>query len=69
MPTARIAINGFGRIGRTIVRLAKLRDEFDIVAVNDLSTPEALAYAFEYDSIHGRYPGAVEVNGSTLCIR
>ena len=68
MPPARIAINGFGRVGRTVARLAKLRDEFDLVAVNDLSTPEALAYAFEYDSIHGRYPGSVEWSGDELRI-
>ena len=68
MATARIAINGFGRVGRTIARLAKLKDEFDIVAVNDLSSPEALAYSFEYDSIHGRYPGKVECDGDTLSI-
>jgi len=64
----RIAINGFGRVGRTVLRLAKQRDEFDIVAVNDLSTPEALAYALEYDSIHGRYPGTVEVDGDTMTV-
>jgi len=68
MPAARIAINGFGRVGRTVARLAKLRHEFDIVAVNDLSTPEALAYAFEYDSIHGRYMGSVEWRGDVLSI-
>ena len=68
MPAARIAINGFGRVGRTVARLAKLRHEFDIVAVNDLSSPEALAYAFEYDSIHGHYPGKVEWQGDVLTI-
>jgi glyceraldehyde 3-phosphate dehydrogenase len=68
MPRPRIAINGFGRVGRTMTRLAKLHDEFDIVAVNDLATPEALAYAFAYDSIHGRYPGRVETSGDTLTI-
>ncbi len=64
----RIAINGFGRIGRTITRLAKLRGHFDIVAVNDLASPEALHYAFKYDSIHGTYPGSVDVSGTTLTI-
>jgi len=68
MAAPRIAVNGFGRIGRTIVRLAKLKREFDIVAVNDLSSPEALAYAFRYDSIHGTYPGVVELEGDTLSI-
>jgi glyceraldehyde 3-phosphate dehydrogenase len=64
----RIAINGFGRIGRTITRVAKLQKHFDIVAVNDLAPPEALAYAFRYDSIHGRYPGSVVVDGSKITI-
>ena len=68
MRLPRIAINGFGRIGRTITRLAKLRGHFDIVAVNDLAPPEALHYAFKYDSIHGTYPGSVEVSGDTMNI-
>ncbi len=66
MATPKIAVNGFGRIGRTIVRLAKLRGEFNIAAVNDLSSPEALHYAFKYDSIHGIYPGSVELDGDTM---
>jgi glyceraldehyde 3-phosphate dehydrogenase len=64
----RIAINGFGRIGRTITRLAKLRGHFDIVAVNDVASPEALVYAFKYDSIHGKYPGSVELHGDAMNI-
>jgi len=64
----KIAINGFGRIGRTITRIAKLRGHFDIVAVNDVSEPEALLYAFKYDSIHGRYPGSVDVHENTMNI-
>lgn len=68
MRSPRIAINGFGRIGRTITRLAKLRHHFDIAAVNDLASPEALHYAFKYDSIHGIYPGSVEVHGDTMNI-
>jgi glyceraldehyde 3-phosphate dehydrogenase len=53
----RIAINGFGRIGRTIMRIAKQRGHYDVVAVNDLASPEQLAYAFQYDSTHGLFPG------------
>jgi glyceraldehyde 3-phosphate dehydrogenase len=68
MATPKIAVNGFGRIGRTIVRLAKLRGEFDIVAVNDLAGPEALHYAFMYDSIHGTYPGSVELDGDVMTV-
>ena len=62
----RIAINVFGRIGRTITRIAKLRDHYDVVAVNDIASPEQLAYAFRYDSIHGEYPGKVRLDGNVM---
>ncbi|MFK7916102.1 MAG: type I glyceraldehyde-3-phosphate dehydrogenase [Pseudomonadales bacterium] len=64
----RIAINGFGRIGRTVMRIAKLRGHYDVVAVNDLASADDLAYAFKYDSIHGVYPGDVQVSGDTMTI-
>ena len=62
----RVAINGFGRIGRTIMRIAKLRGHYDVVAVNDLANPEQLAYAFKYDSTHGIFPGEVSVTGDRM---
>ncbi len=68
MSVPKIAINGFGRIGRTITRIAKLRGHFDIVAINDIASPEALLYAFKYDSIHGRYPGSADLYGDTMNI-
>jgi len=68
MSAPRIAINGFGRIGRTITRIAKLRRHYDVVAVNDLAPPDALAYAFKYDSVHGVYPGEVSLHGDMLTI-
>jgi len=68
MGKPRIAINGFGRIGRTILRIAKLRDHFDVVAVNDLASADQLAYAFKYDSIHGVFPGQVTVDGEKITI-
>jgi glyceraldehyde 3-phosphate dehydrogenase len=55
----KIAINGLGRIGRTVMRIAKLRKHYDVVAVNDLASPDQLAYAFKYDSTHGVFPGEV----------
>jgi glyceraldehyde 3-phosphate dehydrogenase len=64
----KIAINGFGRIGRTITRIAKQRGHFDIVAINDIAPPEALLYAFTYDSIHGKYQGSADINGDTMNI-
>jgi glyceraldehyde 3-phosphate dehydrogenase len=62
----KIAINGFGRIGRTIMRIAKSHGHYDVVAVNDLASPEQLAYAFKYDSIHGTYPGDISLRGDTM---
>ena len=66
MSKPKIAINGFGRIGRTVTRIAKLRGHYDVVAVNDLVGAEDLAYAFRYDSIHGIYPGSVLVDNDTM---
>lgn len=66
MALPKIAINGFGRIGRTIMRIAKLRKHYDVVAVNDLASPDQLAYAFKYDSIHGTYPGSVIREGDRM---
>ncbi len=66
--TTKVAINGFGRIGRLIARHLKARDGFDLVAINDLTSPDMLGYLFGHDSVHGRYKGTVEVEGSDLII-
>ncbi len=66
MRTPKIAINGFGRIGRTIMRIAKLRQHYDVVAINDLASADQLAYAFKYDSTHGTYPGEVKLTDNTI---
>ncbi len=66
MSLPRIAINGFGRIGRTITRIAKLHRHYDVIAINDLADPDDLAYAFKYDSIHRTYPGKVTYNGDNM---
>lgn len=68
MSIPKIAINGFGRMGRTITRIAKLRRHYDVIAVNDLAASDDLAYAFKYDSIHGVYPGDVECRGDEITI-
>jgi len=68
MSKPRIAINGFGRIGRTIMRIAKLRQHYDVVAINDLASADQLSYAFKYDSIHGIFPGEVSVDGDSMSI-
>ncbi|MET3453231.1 type I glyceraldehyde-3-phosphate dehydrogenase [Curtobacterium sp. 1544] len=66
----RIAINGFGRIGRNTLRalLARGGDDLEVVAVNDLTAPDTLAHLFRYDSALGPFPGTVEVDGDTLVI-
>jgi glyceraldehyde 3-phosphate dehydrogenase len=56
----RVAINGFGRIGRLVFRVLSGRPEFEVVAVNDLSDPRSLALLLRYDSVHGRFDRRVE---------
>ncbi len=68
MTLPKIAINGFGRIGRTITRISKLHHQFDVVAINDLSPVDDLAYAFKYDSIHGTYAGDISFDDNTMTI-
>ena len=66
--TVRVAINGFGRIGRNIVRATyeSGRKDIDIVAINDLGPVETNAHLLRYDSVHGRFPSEVKVNGDTI---
>src|SRR5215468_9411985 len=62
MSKVRIGINGFGRIGRGFVRcLVATPDVFDLVLVNDLTVVDTLAHLLNHDSVHGRYPGGVEI--------
>ncbi len=63
----KVGINGFGRIGRNVFRAAKEANaDIDFVAVNDLVDTATMAHLLKYDSILGRYPGGVEVNGDTI---
>jgi glyceraldehyde 3-phosphate dehydrogenase len=64
----RVAINGFGRIGRLVLRamLESGRDDFEIVAVNDLGPVETNAHLLRFDSVHGRFPHEVTVNGDMI---
>jgi glyceraldehyde 3-phosphate dehydrogenase len=68
--TAKVGINGFGRIGRQVLKAIKEKyaDEFDVVAVNDLFPPETNAHLFKYDSNFGKYPGTVEVDGGDIVV-
>lgn len=68
MSKVKIAINGFGRIGRTFLRQAFGHPELDLVAINDLGSPENLAYLLKYDSVYGPYEKSVEVKGGKLVV-
>jgi glyceraldehyde 3-phosphate dehydrogenase len=64
-----IGINGFGRIGRLVLKSMKERgDTFDICQINDLAGADALAHLLKYDSVHGKYPGSVSVDGDSLVV-
>ena len=70
MTKVRVGINGFGRIGRNIVRAIyeSGRKDIDVVAVNDLGPVETNAHLLQFDSVHGRFPHAVTVNGDSISI-
>ncbi len=64
----KVAINGFGRIGRLVFREAMKDKEFEIVAVNDLTNAATLAHLVKYDSVHGKYKGTVAVKNDTFIV-
>lgn len=66
--TVKVAINGFGRIGRNVLRaiIESGRTDIEVVAVNDLGPVETNAHLMRYDSVHGRFPGTVTVDGDTI---
>ncbi|MBB6600068.1 type I glyceraldehyde-3-phosphate dehydrogenase [Luteimonas sp. MC1825] len=66
----KVGINGFGRIGRNVLRsaLENFGSDIEIVAINDLLEPDYLAYMLQYDSVHGRFQGEVSVDGDTLVV-
>ncbi len=67
----KVAINGFGRIGRLVLRamIESGRSDLVPIAINDLGSTEANAHLFHYDSVHGRFPGQLEVSGDSITIR
>jgi glyceraldehyde 3-phosphate dehydrogenase len=66
MGKPRVAINGFGRIGRAVFRILSQRDDVDVVAINDISPRETLAYLTRFDTVFGRFPGTVVVDGDHM---
>jgi glyceraldehyde 3-phosphate dehydrogenase len=66
--TIRVAINGFGRIGRNVLRAVgeAKRNDIDVVAINDLGPVRTNAHLLKFDSVHGRYPGEIKVDGDTI---
>lgn len=68
--TTRLAINGFGRIGRNVLRALyeQGRDDLQVVAINDLSSTDNLAHLLKYDSVHGRFPGTIKATENSLDI-
>ena len=68
MSKIRIAINGFGRIGRMFLRVAHSKSNFDIVAINDVMEPFTIAHLLKYDSVHKKFQGDVEFNSDHLMV-
>ena len=68
MNKIRVAINGFGRIGRVTFRNIQKNKNIDIIAINDLSDSKTLAHLLKYDSVHGRFPGTIESNDDRIVV-
>jgi glyceraldehyde 3-phosphate dehydrogenase len=67
-PPVKIGINGFGRIGRKVARLALAREDIEIVGINDLSKPEQMAHLLKYDSVHGPLNQEVRIEGNMMMV-
>ena len=68
MSTLKLGVNGFGRIGRMVLRASLQNDKVEVVAINDLLDVEHLAYLLKYDSVHGTCPASIEIEGGHLVI-
>src|ERR1700733_167627 len=68
--TTKVSINGFGRIGRLVLRalFESGRTDLEVTAINDLADAHTNAHLLKYDSVHGRFPGTVEVDGNDLIV-
>ncbi|MCK9219871.1 MAG: type I glyceraldehyde-3-phosphate dehydrogenase [Bacteroidales bacterium] len=68
MGTIKVGINGFGRIGRLTYRALLTKSKIEVVAINDLTDAKTLAHLLKYDSVHGKFPGEVSVDGDCLVV-
>lgn len=68
MTKIKVAINGFGRIGRNVFKIALERPELEVVGINDLTDTKTLAHLLKYDSTQGRYEGKVEYDAENLIV-
>ncbi len=68
MKKIKVAINGFGRIGRLTLKAILNRENVDVIAVNDLTDSATLAHLLKYDSVHGRFPGEISADGDDLIV-
>ncbi|CAL4321180.1 type I glyceraldehyde-3-phosphate dehydrogenase [Buchnera aphidicola] len=66
--TIRVGINGFGRIGRIVFRLAQKRQDIKIIAINDLLSAEYIAYMLKYDSTHGNFDGSIQAKSDSIIV-
>ncbi len=64
----KIAINGFGRIGRLVFKASQANSDIEVVAINDLTDAKTLAHLLKYDSVHGRYPECVKADGDNIVV-
>jgi glyceraldehyde 3-phosphate dehydrogenase len=66
--TVKVAINGFGRIGRNVFKIAVKNPNIEVVAINDLTDPKTLAHLLKYDSVHGKFDGTVEASDNAIIV-
>ena len=66
--SVKVGINGFGRIGRLVFRAAVKNPNIEIVGINDLITPDYMAYMLKYDTVHGRFDGTVDYTENSLIV-
>jgi glyceraldehyde 3-phosphate dehydrogenase len=64
----KVAINGFGRIGRLVFRVMSKRSDVEVLAINDITDAKTLAHLLKYDSVHGRFDGTVEAKENSIVV-